>query len=97
MHYETTLERANKLAEAIRHETIGLDNEGKSAVTPGTGGARALKYRDRDRAKINGMRIALSYLLGVPLHMQLTDAFIEGKPEFRALLPEELREEFGVA
>lgn len=68
---------ATDIAELIRHETIGLSNEDRSAETPGwKSHARAKKYRDQDRAKINGYRIALSYVLGCPLNMPKTDAFI---------------------
>ena len=96
MIIETTRERAEKLAEDIRAERIGLDGEDARAEpgTPLRSYSRAKKYREQDRAKLNGMRIALSYLLGVPMDMQLADAFIDRKPEFLSMLPEELRAEF---
>lgn len=68
---------AEQLADEIRARTKGLDHEDVQAVTPGwMSHARAKKYRDQDRAQVNGMRIALSYVLGCPLDMQKTDAFI---------------------
>ena len=56
------------------------------AVTEGLKNhARAMKHRDRDRAKVNGMRIALSYVLGCPNDFQKTDAFIDRAPYWEAL------------
>jgi hypothetical protein len=83
----TDMKAAEAIADMIRHETTGLDNEDKLAMpgTPLRSYARAKKYRDLDRAKINGYRIALSYVLGCPLDMQKTDAFIERAPHWEAL------------
>jgi hypothetical protein len=79
-------EIAEAIADMIRHETTGLDNEDKAAVTPGWAShARAKKWRDQDRAKINGYRIALSYVLGCPLDFHKTDAFISNEPYWEAL------------
>lgn len=83
---EADMEAAEAIADMIRHETLGLDNEDRSAETPGLKSrARARKYRDQDRAKVNGYRIALSYVLGAPLDMQKTDAFIAREPYWEAL------------
>ena len=78
-------EAAGAIADMIRRETLGLDNEDTSAVTPGWAShARAKKWRDQDRAKVNGYRIALSYVLGCPLDMARTDAFIARDQETRS-------------
>lgn len=80
------LEIAERIADEIRAQAKGLDYEDNQAVTPGVASrARAKKYRDLDRAKINGMRIALSYILGCPLDFQKTDAFINCEPYWEAL------------
>lgn len=80
------MDTAEKIADLIRAETRGLDHEDTQAVTHGLKNhARAKKYRDLDRAKINGYRIALSYVLGCPLDMAKTDAFIEQKDYWEAL------------
>ncbi len=83
---EDVLRIAEQIADMIRAETTGLDNEDRSAQTPGWAShARARKYRDQDRAKINGYRIALSYVLGCPNDFQKTDAFINREPYWEAL------------
>lgn len=71
------LQAAELIADEIRAQTRGLDHEEVQAVTSGwKNHARAKKYRDLDRAKVNGMRIALSYVLECPLDMNKTNAFI---------------------
>jgi hypothetical protein len=70
---------ARQLAELIHAETTGLDNE--DALANGDhlrSYARAAKYRAQDRAKVNGYRIALSFVLMHPYDMASTDEFIEG-------------------
>jgi hypothetical protein len=82
----TDMEAAEAIADKIRAETRGLDNEDKMAVTEGRKNhARAKKYREQDRAQINGYRVALSYVLGCPLDFDKTDAFIAQEPYWEAL------------
>jgi hypothetical protein len=77
---------AEAIADMIRHERNGLDNEDQASVTPGwMSHARARKWRDQDRAKISGYRIALSYALGYPMDFSKTDAFIDKKDYWEAL------------
>lgn len=72
---------ARQLADEIKARTRGLNHEDVQAITPGwMNHARARKYRDQDRARVNGMTIALTYLLGRPLDMQLAEKFIEDAP-----------------
>ena len=81
-----TEERARELAEAIRHERIGLANEdAQAAGVVHKSYARAAKYRDQDRAKIQGEVIGLTYMMGRPLDIALAEAFIANEPYWRAL------------
>lgn len=80
--------RARRLADEIKARTRGLDHEDVQAVTPGwMSHARAKKHRDQDRARVNGMTIALTYMLDAPLDMELARQFIEDTPTWRGLLP----------
>jgi hypothetical protein len=77
---------ARKLADAVKAQRIGLDNE--DALADGIvhrSYARAKKYREQDRARINGMVIALTYVLGKPNDMALAETFIANDPAWRAL------------
>jgi hypothetical protein len=79
-------EVARQIADEIRHQSTGLDNEDRQAAGIALSSyARAKKYRDQDRAKVNGMRIALTFVLGRPNDMQLADAFIADAPHWRGL------------
>jgi hypothetical protein len=81
-----THEVARGLADEIKHLRTGLDNEDKQAAgVELRHHARAKKWRDQDRAKIQGMVIALSFLLGRPNDVQLAEEFIEDSPVWRAL------------
>lgn len=69
-----------RLASEIKHQRIGLRNEDAQAEgIVHRSYARAKKYRDMDRARINGMVIALTYVLGEPLNMAVAEAFIEAQ------------------
>lgn len=76
---------ARQLADDIRHTRAGLDNEDRLAADHRVH-ARAKKWRDLDRAKLNGMVIALTFVLGQPRDLQLAEQFIEDSPTWRALL-----------
>jgi hypothetical protein len=70
-------ENAARLALEIAYQTTGLDNEDKQAEGEALRHyARAKKHRDADRARINGMTIALTYVLGRPMDMAVARAFI---------------------
>jgi hypothetical protein len=79
---------ARRIADEIKARTNGLAVE-ESHLTPGGHSTfvRARKWRDQDRSEINGMRIALSFVLGNGFDMHLTDEFIADSPTWRALLP----------
>ncbi len=81
-------ERARHLADDIKGRRTGLANEELLLIGrgPHTKLCRPAKYRNLDRALINGMVIALTYLLGRPSDMQLAEAFIEDTPTWKALL-----------
>lgn len=81
-------ERARQLAHDIKGRRNGLASEELLLIGrgPHTKLCRPAKYRDLDQARINGMVIALTYLLGRPSDMQLAEAFIEDTPAWRALL-----------
>lgn len=68
------------LADEIRARRTGLDNEDRQAEgTTLRHYARAKKYREQDRARVNGMVIALSYVLGEPLDMPKAEEFIAAR------------------
>jgi hypothetical protein len=73
---------ARKLADDIKARRTGLDNEDRLANGIELSHyARAKKYREQDRARVNGMVIALTYMLGSPLDMRLAEQFIEDTPD----------------
>lgn len=76
-----TTDAARALADDIHARRNGLDNEDRLAAGVALSSyARARKWRDQDRARVNGMVIGLTYLLGSPLDMAAAEQFIaEGK------------------
>lgn len=65
------------LARDIKARRTGLDNEDKQAEGQQLQHyARASKYRELDRARVNGMVIALSCWLGKPYDMAAVEDYI---------------------
>lgn len=80
-------ERARTLADEIAAQRRGLAHEESDEMkTYHPTYVRAKKHRDAERNRINGMVIALTYMLGRPLDMQLAEEFIMDTPTWRALL-----------
>lgn len=78
---------ARHIADEIKHRRNGLnyeESENMRLYHPTY--VRARKHRDQDRSQINGMVIALTYVLDRPNDMTLAEAFIADSPEWRALL-----------
>lgn len=72
---------ARQLASEIRHRRIGLANEDLTAAgIIHRSYARSKKLRDEDRARLNGMVLALTYVLGKPSDMQAAEALIADAP-----------------
>jgi len=98
MILETVQERADWLADEIRKRRAGLENERaqKDPASPHYRPSypRAEKWIKQDECTVNGMKIALTFLLGVPMDMQLAEMYIQQDPAWRALLPLELQEEW---
>jgi hypothetical protein len=65
------------LAEEIHARRLGLAGE-EANLAPGGHATyvRAKKHREEDRARINGMVIALTFVLGRPLDIPAAEAFI---------------------
>jgi hypothetical protein len=75
-------ERATRLALEIKHRRIGLANENAQAEGETLRHyARAKKYREQDAARINGMVIGLTYVLGIPFDMAKAEEFIAAAEE----------------
>lgn len=78
---------ARQIANEIKHLRTGLAVEdGQAEGIVHRSYARSKKLRDQDRAKIQGMVIAMTYALGRPNDMQLAEQFIADAPTWRALL-----------
>lgn len=78
---------ASEIADRIRSERNGLDHEDKLAAGVELRSyARSKKIRDQERARLNGMKLALTYVLGRPYDMQLAEAFITNDPTWEAML-----------
>lgn len=74
---DKTADLARRLAVDIRARINGLDNEDRLADGEQLRHyARARKYREQDRARVNGMIIGLTYMLGAPLDMAGAQLFI---------------------
>lgn len=80
-------ERARQLADEIKAQRKGLDEEdAQAAGVVHRSYARAKKYRDQDRAKLRGMVIAISFMLGRPNDVPLAEEFITDSDVWRAML-----------
>jgi hypothetical protein len=89
---ETLTEQAEEIARQIAGEITarrnGLlrDEDQRRERGPHTGYAFTATQRKQEEWLINGMMIALTYVLGRPNDLRLVEAFITDSPEWRALL-----------
>lgn len=74
-------DRARRLADEIANRRRGLAHKESGQASDNW----AKHDRDADCWQINGMVIALTYMLGKPLDMQLAELFIADDPAWRAL------------
>jgi hypothetical protein len=81
-------EVARQIADEITARRNGLlrDEDNRRDRGPHTSYALTVTQRKQEEYQINGMRIALTYVLGRPLDMHLGEAFIADSPSWRALL-----------
>lgn len=77
MNSDTATERITRLAQEIAALRLGLKAEESNLADHPTY-VRARKYREQDSARINGMVIALTFMLGCPRDMAAAEAFIRG-------------------
>lgn len=83
-------ERARKLADEIKARRNGRAIE-EAYLDPSSRHYRpsyvpSKRIREQEDARINGMVIALTFILGRPNDKQLAEQFIEDDPAWRALL-----------
>lgn len=72
---DTQTDAATRLAQEIHARRTGQAAEEANLKDHPTY-VRAKKYREQDAARINGMVIALTFILGVPHHMASAEDFI---------------------
>lgn len=70
--------RLDDLAREIYHQEAGLDYEDRQAegVEHRTY-ARCKRDRNLARARVMGMRVALSYALGKPMDLRVVEAYVD--------------------